>query len=59
MLLTKTDLIPGSDFNFGRFSRIVQRMNPDAPLITLSLLTGQGLDQWIAWLRAKREAAVQ
>jgi len=34
------------------------RLNTRAPLIPLSAKTGEGIDEWLAWLHAQRAAIV-
>jgi hydrogenase nickel incorporation protein HypB len=50
VLLTKTDLLPHTDFNGDHAIAHVRRLNSNAPIIHLSARTGQGIDQWTCWL---------
>jgi hydrogenase nickel incorporation protein HypB len=36
------------------FRRGVAMVNPDAPVFVLSCRTGEGLEDWLAWLLAAR-----
>jgi len=54
ILLTKTDLLGVLDFDMGRVRDDLSRINTAAPFIELSAKSGQGIDQWIEWLRGQR-----
>ena len=60
MVLNKTDLLPYVDFDLDRASRFASGLNKDIRIFPLSCKTGEGTDNWYAWLRAalkaKREA---
>lgn len=50
MLLNKTDLLPYVDFDTDKTIDYARRINPDIEVILLSAKTGEGFDQWLAWL---------
>jgi hydrogenase nickel incorporation protein HypB len=50
VLVNKMDLLPHLDFDLGLFRRNVAAVNPGARLIEVSARTGEGLDEWHAWL---------
>lgn len=50
VVLTKTDLIPYIPFDVELFRRDVRELNATAPLIELSVTSGQGLEKWTDWL---------
>jgi hydrogenase nickel incorporation protein HypB len=50
LLLNKIDLAPYLTFDRAGFEADVRLLNPTVPIIDVSATTGQGLDQWIAWL---------
>ena len=56
VVLNKIDLVEATDFSPADFSRFVRDLGLDVPLLQLSCKTGEGLDAWIGWLRAEREA---
>ena len=56
ILLTKTDLLGVLEFDLGRVRGDLSRLNTRAPLILLSNKTGQGIDEWLDWLRGRRHA---
>jgi len=57
LLLNKMDLISHVPFNRQIFRDDIAWLNPDVPVIELSAITGQGLDAWLNWLQARRQAA--
>mgnify|MGYP005848239069 CR=1 FL=1 len=50
-VLNKVDLIPYLDFNEGQFSADVRRLNPAMPILRVSCRTGEGMAEWVRWLR--------
>ena len=58
ILLTKTDLIGVLDFNRGRVEEDLARINTRAKRSDLSVRTGQGLSDWLAWLQAQHQQLV-
>jgi hydrogenase nickel incorporation protein HypB len=62
MLLSKADLLPVlDDFSPDNARRHLQELANPAPVIELSAKTGNGLDEWLGWLREallQRRAAV-
>jgi hydrogenase nickel incorporation protein HypB len=55
MILNKIDLLPHVDFDMGQAIANARQVNPGITALQVSARTGDGLDQWYAWLR--REAA--
>jgi hydrogenase nickel incorporation protein HypB len=56
VVINKVDLLPHLDVDVDAFRDHLRRVNPTAEVIELSARTGEGLDAWIAWLRAQRGA---
>lgn len=54
VLLNKSDLIAYFDFDVDYFRRGVAMVNPEATVFVVSCRTGDGLDEWVAWLAEKR-----
>ncbi|HOA72174.1 MAG TPA: hydrogenase nickel incorporation protein HypB [Phycisphaerae bacterium] len=54
VLLTKVDLLGILDYDLNRVRDDLARINTRAPFIQLSSKTGQGFDQWLAWLKQQR-----
>ena len=52
MLLNKTDLLPYLAFDTERAIDFALRVNPRLRVIRTSATTGEGLDEWIAWIEA-------
>jgi len=57
VLLTKVDLLGVLDFRIERVREDLSRVNSAAPFIRLSNRTGEGHEEWLAWLRQRRSAA--
>ena len=57
-LLNKIDLLPYVDFNLENASRHARTLNADISLFPVSARTGEGMDAWYDWLRARRAAKV-
>lgn len=54
VLITKMDLAGVMDFSFDRVKDDLSRIQTRAPLLRLSSKTGEGMDQWVEWLRRQR-----
>jgi hydrogenase nickel incorporation protein HypB len=54
ILLTKVDLLGVLDFDVQRVRDDLSRINTRAPLIELSAGRGDGMEQWLDWLREQR-----
>jgi hydrogenase nickel incorporation protein HypB len=55
ILVNKIDLVPYVEFDFRNFSRGVGVVNPKARLMQVSCKTGEGIDDWVAWLLGETE----
>jgi hydrogenase nickel incorporation protein HypB len=51
MLLNKIDLLPYLQFDLQRCLDYARRVNPDITIFSVSATTGQGMDEWLAWIR--------
>ncbi|MGI6655332.1 MAG: hydrogenase nickel incorporation protein HypB [Desulfobulbus sp.] len=51
VLLTKTDLLPYFDFSVEEAAGEASRLRPEAPVLSLSATTGEGMDAWIDYLQ--------
>jgi len=65
MLLNKVDLLPHLTFNAKLAIEYARRVNPDLKVIHTSSATGEGFDEWGAWIeqgvaaqRAKRAESI-
>ncbi len=61
VLLTKVDLLPHlPGFDLGALEEALARTMPEPALIRTSATSGEGIDQWLAWLEQRlRPAAAQ
>lgn len=50
VLFTKCDLLPYVNFSVARATQYVQDLNPRAQCFAVSIVTGQGIDDWLNWL---------
>ncbi|HEY9646938.1 MAG TPA: hydrogenase nickel incorporation protein HypB [Chroococcidiopsis sp.] len=51
LLITKLDLAPHLDVDITKIEANVRQMNPHVTIIPISTKTGEGLDQWLDWVR--------
>lgn len=57
MVLNKIDLLEMVDFDVEKARVKAKATNPSLPIFELSARTGQGLDAWLDWLRARAKPA--
>lgn len=55
LVLNKVDLLPYVDFDVPRAKNFARRLNAQLDIFELSCRSGEGLEPWYAWLRARRE----
>ena len=53
VVVNKIDLLPHLDVDLDAFRANLRHVNPTAEVFELSARTGEGLDAWLAWLRAR------
>ncbi len=51
VVIAKTDLLPHVDFDVDEALRLVSGLNPRARIFRLSARTGEGMADWLDWLR--------
>ena len=56
VLLTKVDLLPHLELDVAAIGAALARVMPKAELLRLSARTGDGVDEWVEWLEARRTA---
>lgn len=56
MILNKSDLLPYVPFDVDKCIEYARRVNPDIEVLQLSALNGDGMDDWYAWIEARRTA---
>jgi hydrogenase nickel incorporation protein HypB len=52
MVINKIDLLGSSDFDIDRVKENARRLNADLKIFEISCRTGQGLENWYAWIRS-------
>jgi hydrogenase nickel incorporation protein HypB len=53
VLINKIDAIANFDFNFDKFKERVKKINPNIKVIPISAKTGEGIDEWVEWIRTE------
>ena len=53
VLINKIDLLPYLKFDIQGFSQAVRGINEKAEIFQISCATGQGIEQWVSWLRTQ------
>lgn len=53
VVVNKSDLLPYLDFDMDRFLACLRAVNPAAQVLHVSARTGEGVDDWCDWLRAR------
>jgi hydrogenase nickel incorporation protein HypB len=56
-VVTKVDLAEAVEFNWAATNANLQAVRPDMPVIQVSSKTGQGMDEWMAFLTAASKSA--
>jgi hydrogenase nickel incorporation protein HypB len=56
LILNKIDLLPYVEFRRDYFQKGVELLNPGVRSFALSCRTGEGLDEWLAWVGAQARA---
>ena len=59
VVLTKIDLLPHLRVNVGAIEDALARVMPSPALLKVSATTGEGIDQWLAWLERQRDAVLR
>ena len=57
MLLNKCDLLPYLSFDVEKAIENARRVNPAIEVIRVSATSGEGMDDWLAWIARERDAA--
>lgn len=52
-LLNKIDLAPYCDVDMDLYEANLRRVNPSIQILRVSARTGEGMDQWLDWLRGR------
>lgn len=51
VLINKIDVMPYFDFDMKACKKYILQRNPNAVIIPISAKTGEGIEQWTAWLK--------
>jgi len=55
LLVNKIDLLPYTDFDIENLKETVRKMNPRIRIFEISCRTGEGIDEWVVWLKEQVE----
>ncbi|EPY2304467.1 hydrogenase nickel incorporation protein HypB [Clostridium sporogenes] len=53
VLINKIDAIANFDFDFKAVEERIKKLNPNIKVIKISAKTGEGIDEWINWIRTE------
>lgn len=53
LLINKVDLLPYVSCDVERIRKTVKELNPRIEIFEISCKTGDGIDQWVGWLKAR------
>ena len=56
VLINKIDVLPYFDFDLDKCREYIRLRNPKAQVIPICAKTGEGIDQWAAWLKKETAA---
>ncbi len=54
LLINKIDLLPYLEFDLDRAAKAARTINPEIEVLTVSAKTGEGMEDWYAWLKQRR-----
>jgi len=57
LILNKMDLAPHVDSDVGKIRKDALSLNPDLKIFDVSCKNGEGIPEWVAWLKEKAGAA--
>jgi hydrogenase nickel incorporation protein HypB len=56
LVINKTDFLALSDFDVEKCRQRVLKINPDIQIFEISCKTGEGVEQWVQWLKEEVES---
>ena len=59
LLINKIDVLPYFDFSLENCEKYVRKLNPNMKIIPISARTGEGIDEWAAWIREQTDAWIR
>ena len=51
LLVNKTDVLPYFDFDLAKCEERAKKLNPNIKVIPISAKTGEGMEEWVRWLK--------
>ncbi len=58
VLLTKVDLLGVLNFDIDHVVSDIRKLNSKVEIVHVSSLNGEGMSQWVSWLKSKRQESV-
>ena len=58
-IINKIDLLPYVTFNLEEAKKDLQQINPKAQLKSVSAITGEGMEDWIEWIKGVYETCIK
>jgi hydrogenase nickel incorporation protein HypB len=59
LIINKIDLLPFTNFNMDEAKANALKMNPNLRIVEVSTTTGQGIEDWISWLKQCWQSRVE
>ena len=53
LLINKIDVLPYFDFDLEACKKYVKKLNPNMKIIPISARNGEGIEEWVEWLRTE------
>jgi hydrogenase nickel incorporation protein HypB len=53
LVINKIDLLPYVKFNIEGFKKTIKNINPDVNVFPVSCTTGEGIPEWVKWLKTR------
>ncbi|MGI5976598.1 MAG: hydrogenase nickel incorporation protein HypB [Candidatus Limivicinus sp.] len=53
LLINKIDVLPYFEFDMEACKKYVRKLNPNIKIIPICARTGEGIDEWVNWLRTE------
>ncbi len=58
VVLNKIDMMGYSDFSFPLFEQKIRELNPSSPVLKISCRTGEGITDWLDWIKKDFKKAI-
>ncbi|MGL4773391.1 MAG: hydrogenase nickel incorporation protein HypB [Clostridium sp.] len=53
VLINKIDVVDYFDFDFEKVKKFIKKLNPNIKIIPISAKTGEGMEEWVEWVRTQ------